>query len=194
MWREAGAWAQVSPSSLSLIHVLAPPTLFFHQSLVNINTISQDSMKPVINQIFSVILTLSKTNMSIFLNNKLNLFNALKCSRYIQWIYVYVNEYFYNEILEYLVRKGLTRPRNPLWIRGPQNSPWIRQCCFILSLSLRNGLTCVNASVHFRVADGSNSRLFLFALLIPNHIQQGFSKPRPTPAVQVKINTPVDVQ
>ena len=62
MWREAGASAQVSCTSLStsLVHLLAP--LF---SLVNRNTISHDSMKQVINQIFNVILTLSKTNMSI---------------------------------------------------------------------------------------------------------------------------------
>ena len=33
--------------------------------------------------------------------------------RYIQWIYIYVNKYFYNEFFEYLVRKGGSRPRTP---------------------------------------------------------------------------------
>ena len=62
------------------------------------------------------------------MNNKLNLFNVLKAQI---WKTVedtcisniYVNEYFYNEFFEYLVRKGGSRPRNPPVSSRPPELP-----------------------------------------------------------------------
>lgn len=63
---------------------------------------------------------------------------------------------------------------------------------FYVGISLCNGLTRVHA-VYFSVANSGDSGCFLF-ILTTNYNQQGFTEPCTTPAIQVEIHAPVDVQ